>query len=97
MWREILEKRKEKASKLILKKKKNWPKAKAKPEEDISCLLAIIMPTELIMFIAHAPTSETITADDFLSFSIYSSRIAKPIKMCKMDGQQYSIARRQIV
>lgn len=44
------------------------PKLKEKPEEDMSCLLAMMIPTELITFIAQAPMSET--ADDFrCSFS----------------------------
>lgn len=58
----------------------------AKPEEDISCLLAMIIPTELIMFIAHAPTSDTATVDDFLSFSIYKN-FANRIKMPKFSGR----------
>lgn len=65
------------------KKKRNWPKAKEKPEGDISCLLAMIMPTELIMFIAHAPTSDTITEDGFFS-SIYNFT-----NQMKNDGQQF--------
>lgn len=39
------------------------PKLKEKPEEDMSCLLAMMIPTELITFIAQAPMSET--AEDF--------------------------------
>ena len=35
------------------------PKLKEKPEEDMSCLLAMMIPTELITFIAQAPMSET--------------------------------------
>jgi len=44
------------------------PKLNANPEEDISCLFAMMIPTELITFIAQAPISET-AEGDFLSFS----------------------------
>ena len=48
------------------RKKRYKPKENAKPVWDMSCLLAIIMPTELKMFILQAPTSDT-EDDDFLS------------------------------
>lgn len=38
----------------------------------MSCLFAIMIPTELMTFIAHAPTSDT-AADDFFSPSIFNS------------------------
>lgn len=46
------------------------PKLKPKPDDDMSCLLAMMIPTELVTFIAHAPTSDT--ADAFFSFSALS-------------------------
>lgn len=50
-------------------KKGNRPKAKAWPLGDMSCLLTMIKPTELITFIAQAPTLEK--ADEcFFSASI---------------------------
>ena len=55
------------------------PKVKAKPEEDMSCLLAMMIPTELVTFIAHAPTFDTPDAFFSLSpFSISSSFILLP-------------------
>ena len=36
----------------------------------MSCLLAMMIPTELVTFIAHAPTSET--DDAFFSLSAFS-------------------------
>ncbi|KAK7251672.1 hypothetical protein RIF29_35066 [Crotalaria pallida] len=40
---------------------------------NMSCLLAMIIPTELTMFIPHAPTSDIADAFFFASISSYAS------------------------